>query len=50
MLAADRVPDEYDLDVRRKPSIDGNKGYQCLNVILTAMGAAKAGTIKPIKH
>jgi predicted dehydrogenase len=35
---------------RRKPTIDGHEGYQCLNVILTAMEAARAGTIKRITH
>jgi predicted dehydrogenase len=34
----------------KKPSIDGYEGYQCLNIILTAMEAAKAGAFKKIKH
>ncbi len=33
----------------RKPSIDGIEGYRCLNVILTAMDAARSGRITPIK-
>jgi predicted dehydrogenase len=28
---------------KKKPAIDGNEGYQSLDVILTAMDAAKAG-------
>ncbi len=33
---------------RRKPSIDGQEGYRSLNVILTAMEAAKTGRFKRI--
>lgn len=35
---------------RRKPEIDGNEGYQSLNVILTAMDAAKQGKTLKLKH
>ena len=35
---------------RRKPPIDGEEGYRSLNVILTAMEAAKAGRFKRITH
>ena len=35
---------------RRKPSIDGTEGYRSLNVILTAMEAAKAGRYKKITN
>ena len=34
---------------RKKPEIDGNEGYQSLNVILTAMDAAKAGKTVKLK-
>ena len=34
---------------RRKPEIDGNEGYQSLNVILTAMDAAKTGKTVKLK-
>jgi predicted dehydrogenase len=34
----------------RKPEIDGDEGYKCLNVVLTAMEAAKRGTIMKIKN
>lgn len=34
----------------RKPEIDGYEGYQSLNVILTAMDAAKAGRTLKIKN
>ncbi len=35
---------------RRKPTIDGDEGYRALQVILTAVEAAKAGTIKKILY
>jgi predicted dehydrogenase len=34
---------------KKKPEIDGFEGYQCLNVILTAMEAANAGRTLKIK-
>jgi len=35
---------------RRKPEIDGDEGFRCLNVILTAMQAAKKGRTAEIKY
>ena len=35
---------------RRKPEIDGNEGYRALNVILTAVDAAKEGVFKKIRY
>lgn len=35
---------------RRKPTIDGDEGYRALQVILTAVDAAKEGTIKKIRY
>jgi len=35
---------------RRKPEIDGDEGFRCLNVILTAMEAAKAGKMIKVKY
>lgn len=35
---------------RKKPEIDGHEGYQSLNVILTAMDAAKKGRVVKIQH
>lgn len=32
----------------RKPEIDGEEGYKCLNIILTAIEAAKEGKVKKI--
>ncbi len=34
----------------KKPLIDGMEGYKCLDIILTAMEAAEAGTMKKIEH
>ncbi len=33
---------------RRKPTIDGMEGYRAMNIIVTAMEAAKAGTMKKV--
>lgn len=35
---------------RRKPTIDGDEGYRALQVILTAVEAAKEGTTKKIRY
>ncbi len=35
---------------KKKPEIDGREGFQSLNVILTAMDAAKTGRMTKIKH
>jgi len=35
---------------KKKPSIDGDEGYKCLDVILTAMDAAKQNKTLPIKY
>jgi len=35
---------------RRKPTIDGDEGYRALQVILTAMQAAKEGVTKKIRY
>ena len=35
---------------KKAPSINGDEGYKCLNMILTAMDAAKAGKIVKIRN
>ncbi len=35
---------------KKAPAIDGEEGYKCLNVILTAMEAAKAGKVMKVRN
>jgi predicted dehydrogenase len=49
---ASGIIDSFTDDIlkKRKPKIDGVEGFRSLDVILTAMDAAKAGTTKTIKY